>query len=90
MCPGAVYTVALPQLPSMQPWPDPQVCPQEPQLALSVFRSTHPPLHGSVPTRHVFVQPRPEQTSPLGHFALHAPQLSGFALTDVQTPLQLI
>jgi hypothetical protein len=62
MLPHDTSPDAQAHVPAWHVVPLPQACPQLPQFALSVFRSTQAPLHALSPTSQFLAQPVPEQT----------------------------
>jgi hypothetical protein len=60
-----------------QVWGDGQAAAHDPQLAASVFRSTHTPLQRVNPAAHVGTHVPEEQVSPAGHTMPQVPQFLG-------------
>jgi len=72
-------------VPAEQVWPDGQAAAHDPQLAASVFRSTHTPLQALNPAAQVGTQTRDEQVWPAGHTMPQVPQFLESVEVLVQT-----
>jgi hypothetical protein len=78
------------QAPATHVWPPAQVVPHAPQFALSLLRSTQPPLHAERPVAQAAAHLPAEQTWPAAHAVPQAPQLATSVETSTHLPPHVI